>query len=132
MSDTVQIESPETLAEYRRTSFGWKMSRCPDWCNQRHLTEAIWFERSSFHQSDTITVHLPAAPDTALTLETYGEDVEMYIDAAGPGMKSKWGPSINIHNPGNVDGEGHTALNADQAEEIALGLLALVRQLRQS
>ena len=131
MTAVSERESPGVLDEYRRTSFGWNMSRCPAWCNQEHLTEAIWFARNHFHRSDKIAVHLPAVPTTDTTLLRYDTDIEIYIEASGRAESKRWGPTINVDHPGNVEWEDTTQLHADQAEELARGLLDMARKLRE-
>jgi hypothetical protein len=63
--------SEDVLREYRQTSVSWQRSRCPAWCNMKHLTEAIWFGRNDFHMSDTATVHLPGVPFSPVTQHLY-------------------------------------------------------------
>ena len=111
-------------------TIGWQKSLCPAWCNRKHLTEAIWFARNDFHVSTAVAVHLEEVPDTDVTMQLYEDQIEVFIESSGPGVSTQRPAAINVRHPGNTDIEDLTILNADQAEELALGLLALVRQLR--
>lgn len=130
MTTLAKRQQAQETREYRAKSVGWAASRCPDWCDRRHLTDAIWFARNDFHMSARVAVHLPAVPDTDTTTLLYEDDIEVYIESSGPAMKEKWGPSIYVNHPGNVEWEDTTILDADQAEELALALLGMVRLLR--